>query len=302
MKVALASSLVAFGTCALAMVVSEKRQNQLPRRGEFSLRTHLSDCILTCLIMPETMIGRVGNYQLVNCNHQKGSLIATLLHTLRNKLLSVIQDAKSSGSHRTTAYEFFMKDSSRAQFVADLITNITIGNALRPAEPPFSEGNPTFVCVTKGAIPIELDGTTQDAYAYCTANKNPAEVVIASYFNPTPWIFLCPVFSQLPSYPPIDACPTINRRSSNFNRKLSDGSIAGASILSNQMWALFNQIVQYYQSAQPGYVQLKGGEVHDINKAYRLSPADALRNAQNYVYYAYSKSLSKAMNHGDWVE
>ena len=300
MKFALGSSLVACGTCALAIVASERTQNQLPRRGESSLRTHLNDCILTCLIMLEITKGRLGNYQLVNCNHQQGSQIGTLLQTLRGKLLPVIQDAKGSGSHRTTAYEFFMKDSSRAQFVADLITNITIGNALVTAEPPFSEGNPTFVCVTKGAIPIELDGTTQDAYAYCTAKKKPAEEIIATYFNPTPWIILCPVFFQLPSYPPIDACPTINSRSNRFNGK--HGSIAGLSIVFNQMWVLFNQIVQYYQGAQPGYVKLKGGEVHDINKAYRLSPADALRNAQNYVYYAYSKSLSKAVDHGDWVD
>ena len=223
----------------------------------------------------------------MNCNPQQGDLIGTLLRTFKDTLLPVIHDAKGSKSHRSTAYEFFLKDSSQAQFVADLITNATIGNAQYPAEPPFSAGNPTFLCATPGPIRLVApDGTVRDAYDRCL------ERVIASYLDPTPWIIVCPLFFRLRSHPPNDACPTVNRHGAHFNRKPVDDNIAGSSIWQTKMWVLFHELVHYYLYAQPGYVALEAGEeVYSINKAWKLSPAAALKNAENYVYYAYSKSL-----------
>lgn len=222
----------------------------------------------------------------MNCNGDQSRLLATLLRTLYGRLKPVIKDAENSASHRSAAYETFLKDSSRARFVAELITNVTIGNAVYPASPPFSKGNPTFACATPGVFPLHMpDGAVVDAYTDCINTG-----FVASYNYPTPFIMLCPMFFQLEPYPPADACPTVTRRTNHFVRKPEDEDIAGSSIRQNQMWILFHEVVHYYLYAQPGYVMLRP-EVYSINKAWKLSAADAWRNSANYEYYAYSKFL-----------
>ena len=220
----------------------------------------------------------------MNCNDDQGRLLATLLQTLYGTLQPVIRDANHSASHRSAAYETFLKDSSRAKFVSKLITNITIGNAVWPASPPYSNGNPTFACATPGAFNLRIsDGDVVDAYTNCIEKR-----FSASYNYPTPWIMLCPVFFQLQPYPPADACPIATRRTNHFIRKPEDDNIVGSSIVQNQMWILFHEVVHYYLYSQPGYEMLRP-EVYNINKAWKLSAADAWRNAGNYAYYAYSK-------------
>ena len=237
-------------------------------------------------ILAVTRLGHSGNYQFVNCEDDQGSLIATLLQTLYSTLLPVIQDATGSASHPSAAYRNFFKDSSHAEFVAKVITNITVGNALYPANPPLSNGNPTFACVTQGALTLHMpDGTIEDAYDNCINNR-----LGAAYIYPTPTIVLCPIFFNIPPYPPADACPKVTRRTNHFVRKPEDDNIAGSSIWQNQMWILFHEVVHYYLYAQPGYVALKP-EAYNINRAWKLSAEEALRNSENYVFYAYSKSL-----------
>ena len=155
-----------------------------------------------------------------------------------------------------------------------------------PADPPNTNGSPTFACVTPGLLDLRYeDGNIVDAHTYCIDNP------LGAYYNyPTPWIVLCPVFFQLQPYPPADACPTLTRRTNHFVRKPEDDNIAGSSILQNQIWMMFHEVVHYYLYAQPGYEMLKP-EVYNINKAWKLSAADAWRNSANYEFYAYSKSL-----------
>ncbi|KAL9595984.1 MAG: hypothetical protein Q9219_006107 [cf. Caloplaca sp. 3 TL-2023] len=252
------STLFVSGTSALALSIRQTEQlgNDLERKGN-------------------------GKYQFVGCDDQQGQAVAVALQTLWRKLRPVIQDAESSRSHRTAAYETFIKASGRAQFVAELITNVTIGNARVDPVPPFSNGSPTFVCVKPNTLNITFsDGTTQDAYDNChTTNFG------ASYLYPTPYITLCPVFWRIPAAPPDDLCPIMNRRTNYYRRKKIDDNITGSSVWQNHVWATFHEILHYYLYNTPGYVMLRP-EVYSINRAWKLSSKDAWRNSQNIVFFA----------------
>ncbi|KAG7005075.1 hypothetical protein G7Y79_00022g052960 [Physcia stellaris] len=219
------------------------------------------------------------------CTLAMAALLNTALQNLRHTLLPVIHDARGTLSHRSTAYEFFIKDSSQAQLVANVITNITIGNAQYPPEPMFNNGNPTFVCVSPGLMGLTSpEGITHDAYDNCEQNEG----AISFYLYPKPWIMLCPGFFELPSHPASDACPTVDRLSTHFIPKSTEEDVTGESISQTQIWSIFHELVYYYLYAQPGYEVLHSKEqVYNINKAWKLSPAEAFENAENWVYYAY---------------
>ncbi|KAL8675989.1 MAG: hypothetical protein Q9186_007447 [Xanthomendoza sp. 1 TL-2023] len=216
-------------------------------------------------------------------DHEVNTL-TTALQALYRLLLPVIEDANSSQAHRTASYETFMKDPNQAQSVAQLITNVTIGNAMYPPQRPWSEGNPTFLCVKPGMLQLkDPDGSSQDAHDGCQ-NDNKA----ATYVNPTPYIILCPViFRRLPPSPPTNGCPRMSRRFNRYIRRKMEGDRTGSRITLTHTTLLFHEIVHYYLCSQPGYLALEP-EALDINDAWRLPPDQALRNAENYVYYAYT--------------
>ncbi|KAL8867870.1 MAG: hypothetical protein Q9174_005378, partial [Haloplaca sp. 1 TL-2023] len=134
----------------------------------------------------------------MGCDDDQVPAIATALTTLHRTLYYVIPETRSSRSHRTAAYETFIKDSSRADFVADLMTDVIRGTVKHPPVPPWSTGSPTFVCVLPNMLPIQRpDGTTGDAYDTCKDGHT-----AASYTVPGPFILLCPIFFRLNPAPP----------------------------------------------------------------------------------------------------
>ncbi|KAL8836238.1 MAG: hypothetical protein Q9170_002982 [Blastenia crenularia] len=234
--------------------------------------------------MPDEAPSHSGNYHFVSCDDSQSNTLSTILPALHDALLPSIQDAQTSESHPSAAYEIFFKDPSNAHFVADVIRNITLGTAMYPPK-PHTNGNPTFICPKKGEMRLRMpDGQIDDAYTKCIT-ANPA--LAASYIYPGPWIILCPLFFEhLEPFPPDDSCPVVSRGPNRFIRKVpADVTTAGSSVWQNQMWILFHEIVHYYLYAQPGYVVLKP-EVYNINEAWALNAGDALRNSENYVYYA----------------
>ncbi|KAL8806615.1 MAG: hypothetical protein Q9182_001263 [Xanthomendoza sp. 2 TL-2023] len=213
--------------------------------------------------------------------------LTTALQALYAVLLPVIEDAKRSQAHRSASYETFMKDADQAQFVAEVITNVTVGNAMYAAHPPYSNGNPTLVCAKHGMFNLIMpDGSKRDALERCLESN-----LAASYLYPTPFIMLCPVVFQLRASPPNDGCPSMNRRTNHYFRKKVDDDRAGSSITLTHTTLLLHEIVHYYLYAQPEYVALKP-EALNINAAWKLTAEQALRNAENYVYYVYTTAAN----------
>ncbi|KAL8788711.1 MAG: hypothetical protein Q9213_001525 [Squamulea squamosa] len=268
MKILVLSSLVIFGTSAFAYVASEERASRLLERVDQGIR-----------------LTNAGNYGFVNCDAHQSNILTNALNALYSSLLPVIEDAKNSQAQPSSAYKTFIKNPDRAQFVADLITNVTIGNAMYPPIPPLSNGGPTFICVTWGMFPLtQSNGRKFDAYRSCLETQ-----FTAAYLYPSPWIIVCPVFWRLRPSPPRNACPKLSSRTNSYiRRKKVDYDRAGSSITQNHIWILMEEIVHFYLFAQPGYVMLDP-EVLDINSAWMLTAEKALRNAVNHVYYAASK-------------
>lgn len=223
-----------------------------------------------------------------------------MLNLLWKALLPVVQDALNSQTRPSAAYKAFFKNPANAIFVAQILSNVTTGTARRPPHAPWSNGSPTIICPRPGCSFILQgpDGSEVDAETQCKDLDNP----IATYLNPTPYIVLCPAFFTGvggPITPPSDSCPTVNHAINRFRRKPTDYTNAGLSVVHCQMWILLEEIVHYYLFTTPQYTYLKP-EVYDINKAWRLSPQKALRNAPNYAYYAASKCARCCSSYGTW--
>ncbi|KAL8778510.1 MAG: hypothetical protein Q9203_001927 [Teloschistes exilis] len=224
-----------------------------------------------------------GKYHIVACDDDQVRLMQTLLPALYDALLAGIHDANTSHSHPSAAYSVFFKDAKNAPFVSDLLRDVALGTA-KWAPSRNSNGSPTFICPGPGQLALDdKDGTRKDAYQICRDSDPPSA---GSYVFPSSWIMLCPTFFQQPMFPANSTCcPSISRVRNRFARKKEDLDHAGSSMVHNQMWILFHELVHYYLFAQPDY-EFLNPEVYGLNGAWRLNPADSIRNSDNFVYYA----------------
>jgi len=58
------------------------------------------------------------------------------------------------------------------------------------------------------------------------------------------------------------------------------------------MYILMHEILHFYLGNSPGPASNMASEVNEINEAVGLGAGEAISNAQNYVFYAASKSNS----------
>ncbi|KAL9580857.1 MAG: hypothetical protein Q9212_004240 [Teloschistes hypoglaucus] len=224
-----------------------------------------------------------GQYHIVACDDDQVRLLQTLLPALYDALQAGIHDANTSYVHPSAAYSVFFEDTKNAPFVYNLLRDVTLGTAKWPPD-RNTNGSPTFICPGPGQLAIDDDdGKRRDAYEICR-DSNPPNT--ASYLWPSSWIFLCPIFFQQPMFPADStSCPAISRVRNRFARRKEDLEHAGSSIVHTQLWILFHELAHYYLFAQPNHEFLQP-EVYSINGAWRLNPADSIRNAENFVYYA----------------
>lgn len=222
-----------------------------------------------------------GQYSVVNCQGNT-SFVVNLLNKLYSSLLPVIQDTKSTD--KSPAYEAFFKDSSYAAFISALFTNITTGVPLTPPAPYSFNGAPTLLCVTApDQFTYRYDGLV-DAYNHCLANPTTTAYYVG-FSPPKQYIILCPSFftSNIMSIPPPNTCLTVNTYINRFR-----GS--GKDFWLYKMWNLLLMITHYYLYASTGNLAITNTE--DANKCFRLAAEQSILNANNYLYYAASKSPS----------
>ena len=236
-----------------------------------------------------------GNYELVVPSTEIGDKFHTLLDTLWSMITPIIPDAEQSQSHPSAAYKTFFKDKANAPFVAQLLRNVTIGNAMYPPNPPGSSGHPTLIYVdenTPSVVFEQENGTATDAYELCkTAASHGAVAFVATRL---PYIIICPdFFNSYPALPISKSCPRVTRRGTAFQRdRIWEPNYAGERMTYGQVWILLEEIVHYYLDSHWLTVQEPESEVRDINQVWELDAALSLGNAQTYVYYAASKCPS----------
>ena len=220
-----------------------------------------------------------GQYNVVNCGGNR-TLIVNSLQTLYSALLPVIEDAKSANP--SAAYTAFFKNSSYADFVSTLFTNITKGV---PTTPPASyslNGAVTFLCVTAPEqFTFTLDGP-RDAYNECIADPTTNSKYIA-FVPPKQYVILCPSFftSGKALAPPPNTCL---QYSSYLNRFQSNGQ----KVRQYLIWFLLEMLTHYYVYTSTGNMDFS--DTNNANACFRLDADQSRLNVNNYVYYAASKS------------
>ncbi|KAL8837012.1 MAG: hypothetical protein Q9170_002701 [Blastenia crenularia] len=229
-----------------------------------------------------------GNYQFAGCGDEKNRILTQQLTSLYNALIPIIEDANASTANPSAAYTAFFKSKSNAAFVANLLADVTTGVAKRQPRPPISNGNPTFVCLDpsqpeKNFVVNRPDGFVGAIAYFCSNARQP----VAAYFNPTPYIILCPGFFDQAAA--LEAgkgdCPVVNYRLNRFISKPKDDYCTGSSLWNNIQWGLLEEIVHYYLAASDDVVSFIP-EAYEINEAWALSANDSLGNAVSYAYYA----------------
>lgn len=220
-----------------------------------------------------------GQYSVVNCEGN-ASLIVSLLNKLYSSLLPVIQDAKSP--NLSPAYKAFFKDPSYAPFISTLFTNVTTGVPMTPPAPYSFNGAATFICVTGPEQFVYKYNSRRDAYTECMANPTTTSNYIG-FDPPKQYIVLCPSFftSNIASIPPPSTCLTV---STSINRFRGNGQ----SFWLYKMWLLLEMITHYYLYTSLGILTITN--TNDANRCFRLPAEQSSLNANNYVYYAASKS------------
>ena len=221
-----------------------------------------------------------GQYNVVNCGGN-ATLVVNLLNKLYASLLPVIQDAKSTTP--SPAYKAFFKDPASANVVSTLFTNITTGVPMTPPAPYSSNGAAAFLCVTApDQFIYKIDGRRTDAYTDCLANPTVASNYVG-FIPPKQYIVICPSFftSNIASIPPPNTCLAVNMYTNGF---LGNGQ----QTWWYKTWILLGMLVHYYLYTSAGSISVTN--IIDANKCLQLAAEQSRLNANNYIYYATSKS------------
>ena len=236
-----------------------------------------------------------GPYPVYNCSEHNPT-ISVLIDTLLPILQSVLNDVSRPSS--SPAYTTFFKHITFASDVHDIYSDIIAGTPISSGPhaikfpQPGAFGAPTtpqFICVTEPkqvTWSVEpgsggLGGRQSDAYTACKQNPVPAFGIFGSkYLKST--IVLCPAFWKYPAIPSSSRSTCLNV-DPHFNRFRSDGE----RILHYQIWVLLHELAHIYVYAKTGSLF----DVSTSNDCALLSATSAVNSAQNYVYYAASKSI-----------
>lgn len=227
-----------------------------------------------------------GQYNIVNCG-ENTHRVASLLHKLYFSLLPVIQDVESTNP--SAAYNAFFKDPSYAPFVSTLFKNVTTGVPMTAPGLYSFNGAVSFMCVTApNQFTYNLNGP-QDAYTMCVDNPNTKASYIG-FIPPKPYAILCPSFfaNEIAAFPRPNTCLTFNRHLNRFNGN-------GQLFWAYQMWIVLSMITHYYLYTSTGVFAFTGKT--DVNLCLRLDAKQSSVNANNYVFYAASKSCLFPLRH-----
>ncbi|KAL6720869.1 hypothetical protein ACLMJK_002794 [Lecanora helva] len=230
-----------------------------------------------------------GPYTIINCGRKNASTVADALVDLGAYLQIAIADVKQSSKTPSAAYTTFFKDESIATDVATLLTNVTTGDPIYPAN-SFSNGSAIFVCLSEPGQMHYVNATNDkiDAYSVCQNTEQASFTITNSVYT-----VLCPTFFAPPpglpaGYPNSVPKPSPGKTTSDclaVDAKTGQFIGDGNSLTAFAPWFLLEGLVHYYLATAatlaPNY--------YDPNECAGLNAPQAATNAHNYVYYAASE-------------
>lgn len=259
--------------------------------------SHLAAMTPTLTFVAAMEGAQTGPYPTYNCGTHTPTL-SVLIDTLIATLQPVLNDVSLTSS--SPAYTTFFKDIAYAPDVYEILSNITTGTPIRPGPhaikfpPPGAFGvpsTPQFVCVTGydqvtwSLEPGGRGGRQVDAHTACQESPVHAFGVSGTKFLKNS-IILCPAFWTYAAIPSssMSTCLTVDP---HFNRFRDDGQ----RLINYQLWVILQQLAHTYIYARTGSLS----DVSNANACMALVGSSAVNNAQNFVYYAASESISMTL-------
>ena len=218
-----------------------------------------------------------GPFTIQNCGTNTET-IQNLIRLFPTILDPAIEDAARHVA--SDAYMAFFKDINYASQVREVLQKVSTGAPI----PLNTKGaSPWIYCITGPNQVIEVtgwDNHESDFYLDSLADGRLAHTDWGNY-DDSEYVFLYPGFWKLPSIPSASPsrCLTLLP---HFN-KYKPGDQA---YVRYQFWVLMHELAHQYP---PDSFQDLYGEVMSVNACIQLPASEAIRNAQNYVYYVASK-------------
>ena len=221
-------------------------------------------------------------YTAINCAphlHQLAALFIDLSNAVRPAAFAALVGTQSP------AFTAFFKEAATAKVVGTMLFDIFNGTELPPIPGrEVAPAMPRFVCATMTA-PVTWkykDQRTSEAYETCQNTYTAGNAAYPIFGSDL--IVLCPQFFT--AYPAQPTKSTSNCIKLNTAPTMLQST--GVQITRYQIWIVLHQLAQWYLYA-------KFGTMEDLKNVYNclsLEPDMAIKNAQSYVYYVASKSLT----------
>lgn len=211
---------------------------------------------------------RYAQWRISNCSPTQTQTVITLLDQLNQHSSSIVQ-AIQSGTE-TALYRTFFKDDRELPFVQAVFTNLAAGKEVQADSESHKlhHAAPDFICTLPS-------GHTATYHEQCNE-----EQLDAVTFNGLENVVLCPAFwNEL--YPTssnatfVPNCPSVGRDSTLPRSE---------DMLESKLAILIHELVHLYMPNQiiP--------EVYTMRASAELSAIKAAHNADNYTFFAMSKS------------
>lgn len=211
---------------------------------------------------------RAGPYDIVNCNATEARILNKTVTAMRHSAKHTAIDARRGVRSSHGFWALFNTDQNQP-FVKETFQKIAKGASLSlyPTGDP-DEHRPTFLCASKHSpgLPKTLHKQCEDAIASVTTDRHNV-------------VSLCPAFWTLPTYPS-NVCPRVRR-----NGKM-DPSIL--SFTPNKVSCLTHETVHIYAGF---HHPEEFREAYSLQQCIDLDDGDSVKNAQNFVNYAYGKLM-----------
>lgn len=214
-----------------------------------------------------TLHYRYAHWEIANCNIQRTQhIISSLDEISLNGPLILSEAARGTQSGPFTS---FFKLTRMVPHVKGVFSDLLDGKPVVESKngDNTTSGRPIFVCT-------DQEGTTDQWVQGCAKSGGWAGANLARGL-----IVLCPSFWEN-AYPAegdtikAPQCP---------NFALSSRLPIGTAMLASKTATILHELVHFYQGPQ------MSPEVYDMRVCGYLLPADSLRNAQNYAFFAMSQ-------------
>ena len=235
-------------------------------------------------ITPGRRLGQVDkifqqNYWVVGCKAGTpggaAARLKNLITEIRLNLRLVIRETRK-GTDSELGFEAFFKTNENIPRVLKIFSKIANGDKVRA---PKSHGRSNWLKPKKTPPVIGCSSSVQGEFTSESYKQCQDPPRYAYYPSDSVWVYLCPVFWDVPATPSGKYCPQV----------YDNGTVTSDSTLlhMSQQAIFVHELVHMYLGSLAGNLT----ERYAVGDAMKLSAKEAIKNASNYGYFYAGNSL-----------